>query len=66
MPTGKSSSRSSDVFALYGEDGTAAVEYGIVLGLIALAAIAGLTDLGAGVAELFRFIADALADAARR
>ena len=45
------------------ESGQAMVEYALLLGLIAVAAIGPLTSLGTELSDLFTFIANALADA---
>ena len=45
------------------ESGQAMVEYALLLGLIAVAAIGPLTSLGTELSNVFTFIANALADA---
>ncbi len=45
------------------EDGAALVEYGLLVGLIALAALAAITLVGADVGVLFNAIAGAIAGA---
>ena len=43
------------------EEGAALTEYGLLVGLIALACVAALTNLGAALAAMFQRIADRIA-----
>lgn len=45
------------------EDGQGMVEYGLILGLIAIAAVVALLTLGPKIAELFKKADDALSSA---
>lgn len=45
------------------ESGTAAIEYGLIAGLVSVAAIAAMTSLGDSLQELFDAVAGALEDA---
>lgn len=45
---------------LKNEDGASAVEYGLIIGLIAVALILVLTTLGGGLGNLFQNVCDQL------
>jgi pilus assembly protein Flp/PilA len=45
------------------ESGAAAIEYGLIAGLVSVAAIAAMSSLGDSLQELFDSVASALEDA---